>query len=124
MICLPALIVIKFRLISRHSIFRTGEKMEALTNFFEAINRFLGVSTPGELLFHPVFMGLCIALFIYALATGMRYFAVVMAGLMGGAAIIHYWYPENSADLPQLLKFVAAMGGLGLVLVYFGFLRE
>ncbi len=49
---------------------RIGEKMEALTNFFEAINKLLGVSTPGELLFHPVFLGICIALFIYALATG------------------------------------------------------
>lgn len=98
--------------------------MEALTNFFEAINKLLGVSTPGELLFHPVFLGVCIALFIYALATGMRYFAVVMAGFMGGAAIIHYMYPENASDLAQLMKFVAAMGALGLVLVYFGFLRE
>jgi hypothetical protein len=124
MICLSPLIVVKSRLISRHSIFRIGEKMEALTNFFEAINKFLGVSTPGELLFHPVFVGTCIVLFIYALATGMRYFAVVMAGFMGGAAIIHYMYPENASDLAQLMKFVAAMGGLGLVLVYFGFLRE
>jgi hypothetical protein len=98
--------------------------MEALTNFFEAINKFLGVSTPGELLFHPVFVGTCIVLFLYALFTGMRYFAVVMAGFMGGAAIIHYMYPENASDLAQLMKFVAAMGGLGLVLVYFGFLRE
>ncbi len=54
----------------------------------------------------------------------MRYFAVVMAGFMGGAAIIHYLYPESASDLAQLMKFVAAMGALGLVLVYFGFLRE
>ncbi len=124
MICLSVLIVIKSRLISRHSIFQIGEKMEALANFFEAINKFLGVSTPGELLFHPVFLGACIILFIYALATGMRYFAVIMAGLMGSATIIHYMYPESASDLSALIKFVAVMGAFGLVLVYFGFLRE
>ena len=100
------------------------EKMETLTNFFESINKLLGVSTPMELAFHPLFMGLVVVLFLYALFTGMKYFACTLGGLMGGAAAIHYLYPENASDLGQLLKFVAAMGALGLLLLYIGFVRD
>lgn len=100
------------------------EKMETLTNFFEAINKALGVSAPMDLVFHPVFMGAAIVLFIYALATGMKYFAVTLGGLMGGAAIIHYLYPATASDLSGLIKFVGAMGVLGLLLVYIGFVRD
>jgi hypothetical protein len=98
--------------------------MESMSNFFEAINRFLGVSTPGELVFHPVFMGVCIVIFIYSLLTGMKYFAVGLAAIMGGAAIIHYCYPENSSNLSELIKFVGVMGAFALLLIYFGFVRD
>ncbi|AFM24000.1 hypothetical protein [Desulfomonile tiedjei] len=98
--------------------------METMSNFFEAINRFLGVSTPGELVFHPVFMGVCIVIFLYTLFTGMKYFAVGLAAIMGGAAIIHYFYPENSSNLSELIKFVGIMGAFALVLIYFGFVRD
>jgi len=98
--------------------------MDTLANFFESINRLLGVSGPGELVFHPVFIGLCVAIFIYAVATGQKFLAVGIGGLMGGAAIFHYLYPEDSSHLGELLKFIAAMGGLALLVVYFGFIRE
>ncbi len=98
--------------------------MEAMANFFESINRFLGVGGPGELVMHPVFLGLCLAAFIYAVVTRMKFFALTLAGLMGGAAIFHYLYPEQSTNLGDLLSFIVAMGGLALVLVYLGFIRD
>ena len=98
--------------------------MEAMANFFESINRLLGVSGPGELVMHPVFLGVCLAAFIYALVARMKYFALTLAGLMGGAVIFHYLYPEQSSNLGDLLSFIVAMGGLALVLVYLGFIRD
>jgi hypothetical protein len=98
--------------------------METMANFFESINRLLGVSGPGELVMHPVFLGLCLAVFIYAVVTRMKYFALVLAGLMGGAVIFHYMYPEQGSNLGDLLKFVAAIGALVLLLVYLGFIRD
>lgn len=98
--------------------------MEAMANFFESINRFLGVGGPGELVMHPVFLGICLAAFIYALVTHMKYFALILAGLMGGAVIFHYLYPAEGSNLGDLLSFIVAMGGLALVLVYLGFIRD
>ncbi len=98
--------------------------MESLANFFESINRLLGVKGPGELVVHPVFIGFCVVVFIYAVATRMKYFALSIAGLMGGTLIFHYLYPENSSDLGALLTFIGAMGALALFLVYMGFIRE
>jgi hypothetical protein len=43
---------------------------------------------------------------------------------MGGALIFHYLYPEQGSNLGSLLTFIAAMGGLVLVLVYLGFIRD
>ncbi len=48
--------------------------MEAMANFFESINRLLGVSGPGELVMHPVFLGVCLAAFIYALVRAHEVF--------------------------------------------------
>jgi hypothetical protein len=98
--------------------------MDALASFFDAINRFLGVSGPGELVAHPVFIGICIVAFLYTLFTGMKYFAVGIAGLLGTSLIIHYFYPTDTSNLGDLLTFVAALGVLAVVLVYFGFIRE
>jgi hypothetical protein len=98
--------------------------METMSNFFESINRLLGVSGPGELIMHPVFLGLCFAFFIYAVVTRMKYFALILAGVMGGAVIFHYMYPAEGSNLRDLLSFIAAMGGLVLVLVYLGFIRD
>jgi len=98
--------------------------METLAKFFDSINRLLGVSTPGELIFHPVFIGFCIVAFIYCFLTRMKYFAIAIGGLMGGAAIVHYLYPSNTSHLGELIKFLAAMGGLALLLVYIGFVRD
>jgi hypothetical protein len=98
--------------------------METLANFFDWINQLLGVSGPGELVMHPVFLGLCFVAFIYALVTHMKYFALILAGLMGGAVIFHYLYPEQSSNLNELVTFIAAMGGLALLLVYLGFIRD
>jgi len=98
--------------------------MDALASFFEWINRMLGVGGPRELVFHPVFIGTCVAIFVYAVATGKRFLAVGLGGLMGGAVIVHYLYPEDSSNLGELIKFISALGGLALVVVYFGFVRE
>lgn len=97
--------------------------MQALAEFFESINRALGVSGPGELIFHPVFIGLCLAIFIYALVIRMKYLALVIGGLMGGGAIYHYLYPQDSSFV-EVAKLLGALGALVLVLVYFGFIRE
>jgi uncharacterized membrane protein YeaQ/YmgE (transglycosylase-associated protein family) len=98
--------------------------METMSNFFESINRLLGVSGPGELLMHPAFLGLCLAFFIYAVVTHMKYFALTLAGLMGGTVIFHYLYPEQGSNLGDLLTFVATIGAMVLVLVYLGFIRD
>jgi hypothetical protein len=98
--------------------------MEALSNFFEAINRFLGVSGPGELVTHPVFLVLCIVAFLYTLFTGMKYFAVGIAGVLGTAVISHYLYPADTSNLGDLLTYVGVLGVFAVVLVYFGFIRE
>lgn len=98
--------------------------METLANFFESINRLLGVSGPRELIVNPIFIGLCIVFFLYSLFTGMRYFAVTIAGLLGVALIIHYLFPSDTSNLSDLITFVGALGVLAIVLVYFGFIRE
>jgi hypothetical protein len=98
--------------------------METLGNFFEAINRLLGVSGPGELVTHPVFIGLCIVAFLYTLFTGMKYFAVGIAGVLGTVVISHYFYPSDTSNLGDLLTYVGALGVMSVILVYFGFIRD
>lgn len=98
--------------------------MEALAQFFEAINKMMGVSGPKELVLHPVFIGLCVGIFIYAIVTHMKYIALGVGGLMGSAVIISHMYPKDTSNLGELITFVAALGGLALVLVYIGFIRE
>jgi hypothetical protein len=98
--------------------------METMANFFEWINRLLGVTGPGELVMHPVFIGFCLVAFIYSVITHMKYFALALGGLMGGALIFHYLYPEQSSNLNDLLTFIVAMGLLALLLVYLGFIRD
>ncbi|HMK36886.1 MAG TPA: hypothetical protein VK463_17565 [Desulfomonilaceae bacterium] len=98
--------------------------MEALANFFESINRLLGVSGPGELIHHPVFIVICVVLFFYTLFTGMKYFAVGIAAVLGTSVIVHYLYPTDTSNLGDLLTFIAALGVMAIVLVYFGFIRE
>jgi hypothetical protein len=97
--------------------------METLSNFFEWINKMLGVSSGGELVFHPVFIGFCLIIFIYAILTGMKYIALPIGALMGGGTIWHYLYPQEGG-LGDLVQFIAAMCVMGLVLVYIGFIRE
>jgi hypothetical protein len=101
-----------------------GVIMEAMTSFFEWLNHILGVKSPGELLFNPIFIGICIVIFIYCLIKGWKFFSLSILGLLGGSLIFHYFYPEKSSDLTQLITFLAAMGGLVLVLIYLGFVRE
>lgn len=98
--------------------------MNTLFSFFDAINNYLGVNTPTDLLLHPAFIILCIILFLYALFTGMKYMAIIIAGFLGTGVIIHYLYPSNTSDLGSLLTFLGALGAMALVLIYFGFIRE
>ncbi len=98
--------------------------MESMARFFDSINRMFGVQSQGELIFHPVFIGVCIVAFIYCLAKGMKYFCIGIAGLMGGAAIFHYMYPAESSNLTELIKFIAAMIGLALLMAYLAFIKD
>jgi hypothetical protein len=99
--------------------------MDALSSFFEGINRYLGVSSPGELIFHPAFIGFCLVLFIYATWVGMKYLSLPIGGLLGGGVIYHYLWPKGeTAGLGDLLTAFLAFGGLILLLVYIGFIRE
>lgn len=98
--------------------------METMARFFDSINRLMGVKSQGELIFHPVFIGVCIIVFIYCLVKRMKYFCIAIAGLMGGALIFHYMYPADSSNLTQLIKFIAAMIGLALFLAYLAFIKD
>jgi len=99
--------------------------METLANFFDWINDLLGVSTGGELVVNPVFLGFCAILFLYALVTEQKYVALGLFGLLGGTAIYHFLYPHQiQVELYDLLQFLAGMGVLAIVIIYFGFIRE
>jgi hypothetical protein len=84
----------------------------------------LGVSGPKELLFHPVFLGFCVILFIYALVSRMKYIALGIGGLIGASVVVHYLYPKDTSNLSELVQFLGAMGVLALLLVYIGFVRD
>jgi hypothetical protein len=99
--------------------------MQGMTHFFESINRYLGVGGPGDLIFHPAFVGLCLVIFIYATWVGMKYISIPIGGLMGGGVIYHYLWPKgDSSGLGDLLTAFGAFGALALLLVYVGFIRE
>jgi len=98
--------------------------MQAMARFFDWINSLLGVESGSELLFHPIIIILCLIGFVYSVVMHMKYFAIGIAGLMGGALIFKYFFPEDTSNLPELIKFVAAMGGLALVLLYLGFIKD
>ena len=98
--------------------------MQHLANFFEWINRLLGVSGPGELVMHPVFIGICVALLLYSVARRRKFMILGLGGLMGSAVIFHYLYPKDSTNLTDLITFIGAMGLFALLLVYFAFVRE
>jgi hypothetical protein len=98
--------------------------METLANFFDWINDLLGVGGSGELTTHPVFIGLCIIIFVYGLLTGQKYIALGIFGMMGGSLTYYYLYPKGTVQLYDLLSFLAVMGVIALVIIYFGFIRE
>lgn len=98
--------------------------MEAMADLFDWVNNLLGVEGPGELVFSPYFLGLLALVLLYSLVKGMKFFSVITAGILGGAAIYHYMYPKDVSDLKGLIVFFACVGGLVLLLVYFAFVRE
>jgi len=98
--------------------------MERLADFFDWINDLLGVSSGRELALNPVFLGFCAMLFLYALVTGQKYVALGLFGLLGGTVIYYYLYPQTEVALYDLLKFLAVMGLLAILIIYFGFIRE
>ena len=98
--------------------------METLANFFDWINDLLGVSGSGELVTHPVFIGLCVIIFVYALLTGQKFMALGIFGLISGGLTYYYLYPKGTVQLYDLLSFLAVLGVIALVIIYFGFIRE
>lgn len=98
--------------------------MEAIADLFEKVNTLLGVQGPGELMFNPWFIGLLVVVLVYSLVKGMKYFSVITAGLLAGAAIYHYTFPEDTSDLKALIVFFAFAGLLVLLMIYFAFIRE
>jgi hypothetical protein len=98
--------------------------METLANFFDWINDLLGVSGAGELVTHPVFIGVCVIILIYAFLTGQKYIALGVFGLIGGGLTYYYLYPKGTVQLYDLLSFLAVMGVIALVILYLGFIRE
>jgi hypothetical protein len=98
--------------------------MQHLTNFFEWINKVLGVSGPAELVQHPVFIGICVLLLLYGIARRRKFMVLGLGALMGSTVIFHYFYPKDSTNLTELITFIAAMGLFALLLVYFAFVRE
>ncbi len=98
--------------------------MKTLAEFFEGINRFFGVKGPAELLYNPWFIGICIAVAIYAFIKGWKVVYLGIVAMFGTTIIYKYTYPATSSDLGDLLQFVGCVGLMGLVLVYIGFIRE
>ncbi len=98
--------------------------MEALANFFEWINRLIGVKESSELVWNPYFLGLLLAMFIYALIRRWKVFYLGIAGIMGIAVCVKYLYPEDTSNLFELLKFLAACGGVGLLVLFLGLIRD
>jgi len=98
--------------------------METLTNLFDWINDLLGVSSGAELANHPVFIGFCLLIFIYAWFSGQKVVALGIFGLLAGSAVYHYLYPKGTVQLYDLLYFLGAMGAVVLIIIYFGFIRE
>ncbi len=98
--------------------------METLTNLFDWINDLLGVSSGAELALHPIFIGFCALIFVYAWFSGQKIVALGIFGLLAGSASYYYLYPKGSVQLYDLLIFLAVMGAIALVIIYFGFIRE
>ena len=98
--------------------------METLANFFDRINDLLGVSGSGELATHPVFIGLCVIIFIYAWLTGQKYIALAVFGVVSGSLTYYYFYPKGTVQIGDLLSFIAIMGVIAIIIIYFGFIRE
>ncbi len=98
--------------------------METLANFFDRINDLLGVSSGAELATHPIFIGFCAVIFIYAWFSGQKYVALGLFGLMAGSVCYYYLFPKGTVELYDLLVFLAAMGAIALLIIYFGFIRE
>ncbi len=98
--------------------------MEAMAEFFEWLNRMLGVEGPADLIFNPWFIGLMILGFIYSFIKGWKFFTIGIFALMGGAVIYKYTFPEDTSDLRALLSFMGSLGVLSLVIIYLAFIRE
>jgi hypothetical protein len=98
--------------------------METLTHFFDWINDLLGVKSGGELVTHPIFIGFCVLIFIYAWFSGQKIVALSVFGLLAGGACYYYLYPKDTVQLYDLLVFLAVMGAIALIIIYFGFIRE
>ncbi len=104
---------------------RTGVYvMETLTNFFDWIDDLLGVSSASELATHPIFIGFCVVFFIYAWFSGQKYIALGLFGLLAGSIGYYYLYPKGTVQIFDLLTFLAAMGAIALLIIYFGFIRD
>lgn len=98
--------------------------METLANLFDRINDLLGVSSGAELALHPVFIGFCVLILIYAWFSRQKIVALGIFGLLAGSASYYYLYPKDSVELYDLLVFLAVMSAIALIIIYFGFIKE
>ena len=98
--------------------------MQAMAEVFEWVNRLLGVKGPEQLIFHPVFIALCVILVVFGFIKGWKALYLPVFTILGGAVIFHYFYPEDASRLDELIKFLAVTGALAMVVIYFGFIRE
>ncbi|MFC1833300.1 hypothetical protein ACFL2Q_01030 [Thermodesulfobacteriota bacterium] len=98
--------------------------MESVTKLFESFNEFLGIEKASDLLSNPIFIAICVAFLVYSLIKGWKIFSLGILAMLGGALIVVHLYPEDTSNLAELMKFFGAMGGMALVIIYFGFIRE
>ncbi len=101
------------------------ETLKILADFFDWINHLLGVSSSSELAVNPIFLGFCAILFLYAVVTEQKYVALGLFGLLAATAICDHFYPNHpETELYDLLFFLAMMGILAILMIYFGLIRE
>jgi hypothetical protein len=63
-------------------------------------------------------------IFAYGWWTGQKYIALGIFGMISGSLTYYYLYPKGTVQIMDLLSFLAVMGLIALLIIYFGFIRE